>query len=258
MGLFFDLIPLLPVLVILQESLILRFLKTTPLLNLMKVLHNHEFIVEFHLKSCVVWVGNIDVGKTQHVYIFLIYFVTSRSRSCRDQTKCLRVLAGIAERLFKNLADDHLGVKVQVEVNITAIGASAFQGVEKDDLAFELSSFLIVLFGYVLIIELLLLLVVPLLLVLDLVLEPLLALHKSDICDLLLLLLRVLLELAEFIRVLFPQLLRDGLLVELALLDYLEVDLPLIHLLLQILLEVVLFSGIPPEHVLKSIFFVRR
>jgi hypothetical protein len=52
--------------------------------------------------------------------------------------------------------------------------------------------------------------------------------------------------------------LRDGLLVELALLDYLEVDLPLIHLLLQILLEVVLFSGIPPEHVLKSIFFVRR
>jgi hypothetical protein len=52
--------------------------------------------------------------------------------------------------------------------------------------------------------------------------------------------------------------LRDGLLVELALLDYLEVDLPLIDLLLQILLEVVLFSGIPSEHVLQSILFVGR
>jgi len=151
-----------------------------------------------------------------------------------------------------------LGVKVQVEVNITAIGASAFQGVEKDDLAFELSSFLIVLFGYVLIIELLLLLVIPLLLVLYLVLEPLLALHERDIRDLLLLLLGVLLELAKFIGVLFSQLLRDWLLVELALLDDLEVDLPLIDLLLQILLKVVLLPGIPPEHVLQSVLFVSR
>jgi hypothetical protein len=82
------------------------------------------------------------------------------------------------------------------------------------------------------------------------------SLHELNILILFDLLLLVPLILIKLICVLFLELLRDRLSVELAFLDDLKINLPLLDFLFLILLEVILFSSIPSEHVLQGVFII--